>query len=278
MGRVLAYFTKEKMHAFLIHLGISLVIFVGLLYFILVEWYPQPLFGTDGGWQGIQIVAFVDIVLGPLLTLVVYKKGKPRLMMDLVIIGIIQITALTSGTIVVYNEHPVAIVIMDNRLNPITAYQVKEAGIDLSSLKNFSDLHPPTIFVNLPDDPDELLKLRTKTLGAGKELRLNGELYQKLTQKNKNVLIQDAMSVDIFLNNKPSGLKKERELKIYSDFIKENKYKDRALIYFPLYSRYEFGIAVLDRATFEMLDILNIFPPQVGEEIKKNKLSKSKKN
>ncbi len=269
MGRFKAFFTKEKINAFLIHLGLSLIIFGGLLYFILVEWYPQPLFRTDGGWQGIRLIAFVDIVLGPLLTLVVYKQGKAKLKMDLSIIAIIQFTALISGTIVVYNEHPVAVVIMDNRLNPIAAYQVKEAGISIASLSEYSDLHPPMIFVNLPKDPDKLLKLRTKTMGEGRELKLSGNLYEKLTQENKKFLIQNAMSVDAFLENKKDGVKKARELAIYKQFLKENKFSDRSLLYFPLYSRYEFGIAVLDSSTFEMLDILDIFPPQVGEVIQK---------
>ncbi|MFV1982398.1 MAG: hypothetical protein ACC657_02570 [Thiohalomonadales bacterium] len=276
MGRLKAFFTKEKIHAFLIHLGISLIIFSIILYFILVEWYPQPLFGTDGGWQGIQIIAFVDIVLGPLLTLVVYKKGKHRLKMDLSIIAIIQFSALLSGILIVYGEHPVAIVIMDNRLNPITAYQVDEAGIDLTSLKQYSDLHPPMIFLHLPENPDELFKLRTKTMREGKELKLNGELYEKLTQKNKNKLIRNSMSVDDFLKNKSNKSRKESELILYKNFLKENKYKDHSLIYFPLYSRYKFGIAVLDSGTFEMLDILDIFPPQVSEEIKRINNSKDK--
>ncbi|VAW99108.1 hypothetical protein MNBD_GAMMA22-1432 [hydrothermal vent metagenome] len=269
MEKFKAFFTKEKIHAFLIHLGLSLIIFAGLLYFILVEWYPQPLFRTDGGWQGIRLIAFVDIVLGPLLTLVVYKQGKAKLKLDLFIIAIIQFSALISGTIVVYGEHPVAIVIMDNRLNPITADQVREAGITIASLKNYSDLHPPMIFVNLPQDPDKLLKLRTKTMAEGKDLRLNGNLYEKLTQENKQKLIRDAMSVDAFLENKKMGPKKDKAVAIYQKFLEENKFKDRSLIFFPLYSRYEFGIAVLDKATFEMLDILDIFPPQVGDVIQK---------
>ncbi|MCG6936115.1 MAG: hypothetical protein LJE73_09510, partial [Proteobacteria bacterium] len=71
----------SRWRAFLIHLGISLVIFLILAYIILIKWYPVPFFYTDGGWQGVRIVAAVDLVLGPLLTLLVYKHGKPGLKM-----------------------------------------------------------------------------------------------------------------------------------------------------------------------------------------------------
>ena len=54
----------SRFKAFSIHFAISFVIFLILLYFILVQWYPQPLFSTDGGWRVIRIIVGVDLVLG----------------------------------------------------------------------------------------------------------------------------------------------------------------------------------------------------------------------
>jgi len=260
MGRFKAFFTKEKIHAFLVHLGISMVIFLIILYFILVEWYPQPLFRTDGGWQGIQLIAFVDIVLGPLLTLIVFKVGKPYLKIDLSIIAIIQISALISGIIVVHNEHPVAIIIVDNRLHPITAYQVNEAGIELSSLQNYSVQVPPMIYFKMPKDKEKYTKLLADSLATGRGVRLYGEYYEKLSDLNKLKLIQNSMSIEKFIEEKP------KEEAIYKKFLKNTALIKENLIYFPLYSRYDYGIAVLDIETFEILDILDIFPPRVSEE------------
>ena len=67
----------SRFKAFGIHLGISFVIFVFLAYLVVMEWYPGLLFDTDGGWRGMRIIIAVDLVLGPLLTLVVYRAGKP---------------------------------------------------------------------------------------------------------------------------------------------------------------------------------------------------------
>lgn len=85
----------SRFKAFSIHFAISFAIFLILLYFILFQWYPQPLFSTDGGWRIIRIIVGVDLVLGPLLTLIVFKAGKPGLKFDLTIIAFLQITALT---------------------------------------------------------------------------------------------------------------------------------------------------------------------------------------
>ena len=84
-----------RLNAFLIHFSISLVIFFILLYFILVQWYPQPLFSTDGGWRVIRIIAVVHLMLGPLLTLIVFKPGKKGLKFDLSMIALVQVLAFS---------------------------------------------------------------------------------------------------------------------------------------------------------------------------------------
>ena len=102
------------------HLGISLVIFVPLSYLIVFEWYPDFFFATDGGWQGIRIVALVDLVLGPTLTLVVFKAGKPGLKFDLTLIGIFQAICLVIGVYIVYAERPIAMVYADGYFHSVT--------------------------------------------------------------------------------------------------------------------------------------------------------------
>ena len=46
----------NRYSAFATHLAISLVIFGFLAYLVVYVWYPDFLFGTDGGWQGIRII------------------------------------------------------------------------------------------------------------------------------------------------------------------------------------------------------------------------------
>ena len=72
-----------KLRAFAIHLIVSATVilaFLGVMFFV---WYPVPYFETDGGWKVLRILAGVDVVLGPLLTLIVFKPGKPSTPPDL---------------------------------------------------------------------------------------------------------------------------------------------------------------------------------------------------
>ena len=75
----------------------SLAIFAALAYLVVEIWYPDFFFLTDGGWQGLRLLLGVDLVLGPLLTLIVYRNGKPGLRMDLTMIGIVQASCLAAG-------------------------------------------------------------------------------------------------------------------------------------------------------------------------------------
>ena len=66
-----------KIQAFLIHLGISAGVVGLLVLLMLMQWYPQPWFSHDGGWHVFRLILLVDVVLGPTLTLVVFRRGNP---------------------------------------------------------------------------------------------------------------------------------------------------------------------------------------------------------
>ena len=80
--------------------------FLILLYFILVQWYAEPLFSNDGSWKVIRIIAGLDSILGALLTLIVLKVGKPSLKFDLTMIALVQTIALSWRILTTYNERP----------------------------------------------------------------------------------------------------------------------------------------------------------------------------
>ncbi|NOZ51665.1 MAG: hypothetical protein GXP08_00760 [Gammaproteobacteria bacterium] len=269
MNKLTAFFTKEKRQAFFIHLGISLGIFLVLLYFILVYWYPHPLFTTDGGWQGIRLIAFVDIILGPLLTLVVYKKAKPRLVLDLTIIAVIQLSALVSGTWVVYSEHPTLVVFIEDHFKPITAYQVNEAGVTADAVKQLSKHHPPIAFLDLPNEADAMQALLKKLIAEQRPLSLVGELYRPLTESNMEKIRHAAVDMDSALKDRPEDMAK------YQHYKKQNVDTVNDVIYIPLHSRYIYSMAVVDRNTLRLVDVLDILvnPKNTADESNDKQLS-----
>ena len=56
-----------------IHLAISAAVAVVVLALLLLVWYPQPYFRLAGGAGLMLILIGVDVVTGPLLTLIVFR-------------------------------------------------------------------------------------------------------------------------------------------------------------------------------------------------------------
>lgn len=164
----------NRFGAFAVHLGISVLIFLILGYIILFHWYPDFFFTSDGGWQGIRIVAFVDLVLGPVLTLVVFKKGKPSLRFDLTCIAVLQAVCLTAGMWVVYSERPIAMVFADGSFQSMTIDDFTEAGQPTPHLEGPS---PQWVSVRLPADLTEQSGIRRRLLNERRPLKTMVEYY-----------------------------------------------------------------------------------------------------
>ena len=107
----------------LTHFLLSVVIFVVVVILLVFFWYPAPHFNASGGWQGLKIAASVDLVLGPLLTFIIFnlKKSKAKLTGDLIVIAIMQLGALVYGVTTIYQQRPVAVVFWDDSFYSVPA-------------------------------------------------------------------------------------------------------------------------------------------------------------
>lgn len=128
----------NRWQAFAIHLAISIVIFL-LLAAVIYRWYPGVLFKYDGGLEGIKLIAGVDLVIGPLLTLLVYNTAKKSLKKDLTIIGVLQIACLIGGMWTVYQTRPVAVVYADGAFRSMPYLLYQDAGVDISANELMSE-------------------------------------------------------------------------------------------------------------------------------------------
>jgi hypothetical protein len=156
---------KSKLKASAVHLGISLIIFFILAYQIYYVWYPQPYFSVDGGWQGIRIIAAVDLVLGPLITFLIFDWSKSRraITFDLVTIAVIQISALVYGVATTYNQRPVAIILADEYFIPAIESDYGSQLESMSELSQYSAESPPIIWSEIAIDRavlDEVMRIK----------------------------------------------------------------------------------------------------------------------
>jgi hypothetical protein len=104
----------SRWKAFAIHLGISVAIGATVFALLFFLWYPGPMFTLTGGQKLTLLLIGVDVAIGPLLTLAVFKSGKPGLKFDLCVIALLQATALSYGLAVSLIGRP-AFTVFDGR-------------------------------------------------------------------------------------------------------------------------------------------------------------------
>lgn len=139
-----------------IHLGLSVLVAGLAAWLVFGVWYPYPYREISGGRELFMIVVAVDVVMGPLLTFTVFNVKKPikELHRDLVVIALLQLSALGYGLWTVAVARPVHLVFEMDRFRVVHAIDVPEeelkqataglehlplAGPTLLSLREFAN-------------------------------------------------------------------------------------------------------------------------------------------
>jgi hypothetical protein len=148
--------------AFAVHLGISFVMFLVLAAIIKFLWYPGVLFETEGGWDGIKLIAGVDLVIGPTLTLMVYNIAKKELKRDLAIIGLLQAACIVGGMGTVAYSRPIAVIYAAGTFFVATQQRFDNHDIDTSQVELLQQRKPVWIAVDVPTQQQQRLEFLQK--------------------------------------------------------------------------------------------------------------------
>lgn len=122
---------KDRFRAAGIHLAISLVLAASAAALVFGLWYPYPYREISGGRELFWLVVAVDVVMGPLITLAIFNRAKPRkeLRRDLAIVGLLQLAALVYGLWTVSVARPVHLVFEYKLFRVVHAIDVPEAAL-----------------------------------------------------------------------------------------------------------------------------------------------------
>lgn len=114
-----------------IHLALSFGVatFAAALVFYL--WYPWPLWRISAGAELFLLIVTIDVIVGPLITFVVYNSAKPQreLARDLSVVALLQVSALAYGLHTVAVVRPVAIVLSNNQLRVVSAFEIADQDL-----------------------------------------------------------------------------------------------------------------------------------------------------
>ena len=162
---------KYKLKLFASHLAISVVVALLIAGLVFWVWYPAPLAAAVGVGSIFIMMLSIDVILGPLLTLLVAKEGKKTLKMDLAVIAIIQIAALLYGLYNISITRPAYIAFDTSRFDLVQAHQL-EGSVYYGK--------PKYVAVKPTANDEERMQRVTQELEMGVPPSFNTELYQDI--------------------------------------------------------------------------------------------------
>ena len=202
-----------------IHLGLSALIATVLVLAMYALWYPPPYFDLMGGAMLVLLIVGCDVVIGPLITLIIFRSGKKGLKLDLSVIALLQAIALSYGMSMMFEARPVFTVFVVDRFEVVAANEIKPADLAKGHSPEFASFAltgPRIVGAELPTDPQERNKLLFGEFGAdAKSLPRFYVPYDKVAREaaqhakpiaqlqDKNVALRDKISSDITKLAKP---------------------------------------------------------------------------
>jgi hypothetical protein len=134
---------KFRLTAFGVHLLCSALVLTLVLGGLYLGWYHWPGWYLADVTHVIVVMLGVDVVLGPLMTLIIANERKPRreLARDITLIAVVQLTALGYGTASLWQGRPLYYAFSVNCLQVVQAFDI-DAGAARSARERHLPLAP----------------------------------------------------------------------------------------------------------------------------------------
>lgn len=248
---------KDKFKASFLHFIISSgIIFLFLLVTLLV-WYPSPHYELSGLKSILVILLLIDIILGPFLTFVVYKKNKTSLKYDLAVIVGIQIAALFYGVFTVYQGHPVYIVYAIDRFETIAAMDAYPERAKHDEFKTSKLGSPKLAYARMPEDTFVRKQLLFEVLSGKPDIDARPEYYEPFEKFADQVMQQGLTSQQ--LTSTPDNSQK------LDTFLAQHGKNATDYAFLPLVGKEKDVLWAWDKTTKQPVGTLDIAPWQQAQ-------------
>jgi hypothetical protein len=131
---------REKFIATGVHFIVTLLLAATAAALIFLVWYPAPFDEMIGGTELFVLIVSSDLVLGPLMSLVLYNSRKTRraLLIDYSLVGVLQLAALAYGISIMADARPVYVAYSKDRYEIVLAGDLKKKELAAARDPQFS--------------------------------------------------------------------------------------------------------------------------------------------
>ncbi len=244
----------SKLHAFVIHLSGSALVVGALCALVFFIWYPAPYFAAKGASSVLRVLVGVDLILGPLLTLILFRPRKPGLLFDLSIIATIQLVAFLYGGTVIYQERPYYSVFAVDRFEVLAYKDVDSSMIEYEELRQKPFIGPILAVASLPEDSEVFQRLLQEVLFEGRpDIERRPEFWSPYASRSADVIAR-ARGLAELLERKPEARTEISRLTNTLDASIDS------LAYVPLVGRDRSFAFVIDAETAVPVGIIDVDP------------------
>lgn len=248
------YRSRSRLQAAGIHLAASLFGTSLVAALTLLLWYPGELATLAGVLRILLLVVVVDVVLGPVITFVVFDSKKPELARDLLIVAAFQVAALVYGAHTVFVGRPAYLVFNAQQLDLVYATDISAENLKRGEASGFGRLPvlgPRLVAAVMPADSGLAAKIVTQALTGGDDLQYLPEHYREVNAEKPRILAALRPIDQLRKANSRDAEKLEALVK---------RFVEREVGYLPLKASGDSAVAIIDWQSAELVTILPLNP------------------
>lgn len=247
-----------RLRASLIHLACSALVAAFAMAVIFFIWHPGAIAPLQGISQLVIVLIAVDVVLGPLMTLILFTPHKAHhlLKLDLGIIASLQITALLYGLFSIFMARPVYVVFNIDRFTIVTAGEIVQESLARTQDPHFQRLplgQPQVIASQLPRDKDARSDLIFYTLETGNDIQQLPEYFVPYTDGQQQAIAKARPLTNLKTHN-------EMDDTSWQAFLHSLSKPSDQLAYLPVDANSRDGVAIIDARSGSFVQLVNLLP------------------
>lgn len=209
---------KRRLQLTGIHVLFSLVLLCLALSLVYGVWYPDPLQIAFGVTTIYLMLLSIDLILGPLLTFLVFKEDKKKLKFDLGVILIIQLSAYLFGLYTLAQGRPVwqVFVVDDIELVSLVDLKKSEGYLINPDFKSSLFMRPQWVSAVYSTDKKVQQQQKEAEMFQGISLAVRPEIYQEISKQQKQITHKLKKIDDLYLFN-PQKVSVDKIIHLYPD-------------------------------------------------------------
>lgn len=247
---------NKRLKASAVHFAICLIVLTATALFFFTVLYKGIFAYISGVSNVFLILVLVDLVIGPLITFIVFNTKKKELARDLAVVVLIQLAALFYGLWVMWSARPVFAVFNIDRFDVVYANELSASSFNSASGAEYG--HIPLwgtkiIGARLPSDTGEANKIIMSAVSGESDLQYMPKYYLSYSDVAADVVRNAKPLTDLKKYNKERAAEVEDVLRRYSS-------QSDKIGYLPMIGKVHDVTVIVTKKDGEILEFNKLLP------------------